>query len=262
MKIVVCIKRVPATTNVKLDPVTNQLKREGVKSVINPFDLYALELGVEFYEKYGGEIIALSMGVKNAEASLREALACGATNAILLTDFQFGGSDTWATSYILASAIKKIGNVDLIICGKQAIDGDTAQVGPGIAAHLNLQQAINVSYTKRVIKNKIEVIRQCESGYDIAEISLPAVLSVIKGINRPRIPTLKNVLKSLNIPIEIWGKDDLDLDLTKIGLKGSPTKVVKSSPPDIDKKDTIVFNQNPENSAENLLLELRKRLLI
>ena len=262
MKIVVCIKRVPATTNVKLDPITYQLKREGVKSVINPFDFYALELGVEFYEKYGGEIITLSMGPKSTETNLHEALACGATSAVLLTDPVFSGSDTWATSYILAAAIKKIGNVDLVICGKQAIDGDTAQVGPGIAAHLNWQQAINVSYTKRAIKNKIQVMRQSESGYDIAEISLPALLCVIKGINRPRIPTLKNVLKSLNTQILIWGKDDLDLDISKIGLKGSPTKVIKSNPLILSKKETLIINESTENSAEQLLLELGKRLLI
>lgn len=262
MKIVVCIKRVPISTDVKLDPVTNRIKREGVKSVINPFDFYALELGAQIYEKYGGEVIALSMGPKSTEYSLREALACGATRAILLTDNNFGGSDTWATSYILANAIKKIGNVDIVICGKQAIDGDTAQVGPGIAAQLNWQQAINVFFTKRVIKNKIKVVRQCESGYDTAEVSLPAVLSVIKGINRPRIPTLKNVLSSLKIPVEFWGKDNLKLDLKKIGLKGSPTKVIKSGIPDMGKKETIILDGSPEKSAEQLLLELRKRLLI
>jgi len=198
MKIVVCIKQVPATHDAKIDPETKRIIREGIKAILNPFDNYALEEGIQLRDQFGGEVIAISMGPQKAENSLREAISVGVDKAILLSDRAFGGSDTWATSYVLAKAIKKIGNVDLVICGKQAIDGDTAQVGPGIAAHLDWFQATYVMAVEKVSSSFIKVKRMHEDGYDLCEIPFPAVLTVVKDINIPRVPSLKGVLASKN----------------------------------------------------------------
>jgi electron transfer flavoprotein beta subunit len=191
MRIVVCIKQVPATNDAKIDPETKRIVREGHKAILNPFDTYALEEGVRLKEKYGGEVIAITMGPQKAEAVLREAISVGADKAILLSDRAFGGSDTWATSYVLAKAIEKIGDVDLVICGKQAIDGDTAQVGPGIAAHLDYLQATYVMAVDNIAESRITVKRMHEEGYDVCQLDLPAVITVVKDINTPRIPSLR-----------------------------------------------------------------------
>jgi len=180
MKIVVCIKQVPASNDAKIDPETKRIIREGQKAIMNPFDTYALEEGVRMKEKYGGEVIALTMGPPKAEAVLREAISAGADRGILLSDRVFGGSDTWATSYALARAIEKIEDVDLVICGKQAIDGDTAQVGPGIASHLDWMQATYVMAVDSIEDNNITVKRMHEDGYDVCELRLPAVLTVVR----------------------------------------------------------------------------------
>ena len=185
MNIIVCIKQVPETTEVRINPETNTLMREGVKSIINPFDMYAIEEGVRLKEKFGGKVTVLTMGPPQAETALKEAISPGADDAVLLSDRAFAGSDTWATSYTLAAGVRKLKEYDLIICGKQASDGDTAQVGPGIATHLDIPQ---VTYVKKIeeVKDKvIKVERMTEEGYEIIESRLPLLITVVKEINTP-----------------------------------------------------------------------------
>lgn len=227
MNIIVCIKQVPETTHVQINPETNTLVREGVKSIINPFDMYAIEEGVRLKEKCGGKVTVLTMGPPQAEAAIREAISIGADEGILICDRAFAGSDTWATSFTLSEAIKKIGVFDLILCGKQASDGDTAQVGPGISAHLDIPQ---VTYVKKIeeIKDKsLRVERMMEEGFEIVETPLPALLTVVKEINEPRLPSLKGMMRSRSAKIILWSQKELNLDSQKIGLCGSPTQVVK-----------------------------------
>ncbi len=227
MEIIVCIKQVPETTEVKINPETNTLIREGVKSIINPFDMYAIEEGVRLKEKFGGKTMVITMGPPQAEVALREAMAMGVDEAILISDRAFAGSDTWATSYTLSCAIKKIGSFDLIICGKQASDGDTAQVGPGISAHLDIPQ---VTYVKKIeeVKNKtMRVERMMEEGFEIIETPLPALLTVVKEINEPRLPSLKGLMRAKQAKIMHWTAKDIAADSACIGLDSSPTRVVK-----------------------------------
>lgn len=262
MKIVVCIKQVPASNDAKIDPETKRIIREGIKSIINPFDNYALEEGVRLREKFGGQVIALTMGPPSAEAILRDAIALGVDSTILLSDQAFGGSDTWATSYALAKAIETIGNVDLILCGKQAIDGDTAQVGPGIAAHLNWQQATNLIEIKYEKDNCILAKRLREYGYDICEMTLPIVATVVKGINTPRVPTLKGRLASLNAEIMLWKPEDIKCNIELLGLHGSPTRVVKTEPPTPRTTNTVTIEGVAEKCASQLVYLLRMRSIL
>jgi electron transfer flavoprotein beta subunit len=262
MKIVVCIKQVPATHDVKIDPETKRIVREGIKAILNPFDTYAVEEGVQLRDKFRGEAIALSMGPPKAEASLREAISVGINRAILLSDRTFGGSDTWATSYVLAKAIQKIGDVDLVICGKQAIDGDTAQVGPGIAAHLGWLQATYVMAVEKISSSSIRVKRMHEDGYDICEMPLPAVITVVKDINTPRVPSLKGCLASKKYEIPVWKPNDVDADTSKIGLDGSPTRVVKTQPPPPRHTISKKIEGTSTECAQTLLRELRLRSIV
>lgn len=262
MKIVVCIKQVPATNEARIDPETKRIVREGQKAVMNPFDTYALEEAIQLRDKFGGEVIALSMGPDKALQSLHEAISLGADRAVLLSDRAFGGSDTWATSYTLANAIKKIGDVDLVICGKQAIDGDTAQVGPGIAAQLGWPQAAYVMKVVACGSNSIRVKRMHEDGHDICELDFPAVLTVLKDINTPRVPTLKGRLASEKMDIPVWKPADIGAETEKIGLDGSPTRVVKTSPPPPRNKVTKKLEGPPEECAGQLVRELKLRSLI
>jgi len=227
MKIIVCIKQVPETTEVRINPETNTLVREGVKSIINPFDMYAIEEAVRLKEKFSGKALVITMGPPQAESALREALSLGIDEGILLSDRAFAGSDTWATSYTLAGAIKKIGQYDLIICGKQASDGDTAQVGPGISTHLDIPQVTYVKKIEEVRDNSLRCERMTEEGFEIIETPLPALLTVVKEINDPRIPSLRGMMRAKQAKIITWSQKDLSLDSQKIGLCGSPTQVVK-----------------------------------
>lgn len=262
MKIVVCIKQVPATNEAKIDPETKRILREDVKAILNPFDHYAIEEAIRLRNKFGGEVIALSMGPDKAVRVLREAISMGADHAVLLNDRAFGGSDTWATSYALAKAIKKIGQVDLVLCGKQAIDGDTAQVGPGIAAHLNWLQATYVMEINILGPHQMKVKRMNEMGYDICLLETPAVLSVVKGINTPRVPTLKGRIASDRYEIPVWTPVDLDADIDQLGLNGSPTRVVKTQPPAPRENITKIIEGAPQMCAQSLINELRLRNLL
>lgn len=262
MKIVVCIKQVPASNNAKIDPETKRIVREGGRAIVNPFDLYAIEEAVAIKERVGGEVIALSMGPEKAKAALVEALSMGADSAVLLSDRAFGGSDTWATSYALAKAIETIGDIDLIICGKQAVDGDTAQVGAGIAAKLNIMQAANVWKVEKTDADGITVKRINEWGYDIVRLKFPALLTVVKDINSPRIPKLHDARLARKAEIPIWKPEDIGAYPDKIGLKSSPTQVVRTAPPAARDAHTLKICGEPEKAADELVKELLKRELI
>lgn len=234
MKIVVCIKQVPETTEVKINPQTNTLMREGVASITNPFDEFALEEALLTKEKHGGEVHVLSMGPPQAIEVLKNALALGADKVYLLSDAAFAGADTLATAYTLAKTIEKIGGVDLVICGKQAIDGDTAQVGPGIATRLGIPQLTYVAKVREIdpAKKKIVVERMLENGREVVESSLPAVITVVKDINEPRLPSLLGIKKAAKATIPTWTAKEVGVDENRVGLKGSPTWVWKIFSPE------------------------------
>lgn len=257
MRVVVCVKQVPGVSSVSIDPVTKRLLREGVASVLNPFDYYALEEGVRLKESLGGELFAISMGPPKAEESLREALAFGADKGILLSDRRFAGSDTWATSYALALAIRKIGKVDLVLCGRQAVDGDTAQVPSGIAAHLNWSQASGVTAVERPEGRFLKLRRMASSGYELCEIALPGVLSTVKELNEPRVPRLAGWRRAAQAAIETWNADAIGAEPELLGLNGSPTRVVKTFAPPSRKGATRLLQGAPEDSAKAIFDELR-----
>ncbi|MFH0791430.1 MAG: electron transfer flavoprotein subunit beta/FixA family protein [Candidatus Omnitrophota bacterium] len=260
MNIIVCIKQVPETTEVRINPETNTLIREGVKSVINPFDMYAIEEGIRLKEKFGGKVTVITMGPPQAEAALRETISLGADEAILFSDRAFAGSDTWATSYILANAVKKIGSFDLILCGKQASDGDTAQVGPGISAHLDIPQVTYVKKIREWTGQIMRVERMMEEGFEIIEIPLPALLTVVKEINEPRLPSLKGMMRAKSAKITIWTQKELNLDPQNIGLCGSPTQVVKIFTPP-QRIGGQILSGETEKIAEKLVELLKDEIV-
>lgn len=261
MNIIVCIKQVPATTNVQIDPETNRLKREGVESIINPFDEYALEEGIRLKEKFAGKITVISMGPPQAENALRECIARGADEAILLSDKNFAGADTLATAYTLASAIKKLPAYDLVICGKQAIDGDTAQVGPGIAEKLNIPHICYVRKIEEIKDGKIRVERMMEDGYDILETTLPALITVVKEINTPRLPSLRGLMLAKKTKINLWNAETINAEKDKIGLTGSPTWVKKIFTPPARKGGEKITG-SPEEIAEKVVTKLKELKLL
>ncbi|MBN1354473.1 MAG: electron transfer flavoprotein subunit beta/FixA family protein [Candidatus Omnitrophica bacterium] len=256
MDIVVCIKQVPNTTQVKINPETNTLMREGVECVINPFDTYAIEEGIRLREKMGGKVTVLTMGPPQAEEALREAIALGCDDAVLLTDRKFAGSDTWATSYVLSRAIKKIGKFDIVICGKQASDGDTAQVGPGISTHLDIPQVTYVKKVESIDKNNARVERMTEEGFEIIDTPLPCVFTVVKEINEPRLPSLKGKMRAKKAEIAKWNAENLNCDFDKIGLDGSPTRVVKifTPPP---RQGGVMLTGDVSDIVDKLVSELK-----
>jgi len=212
---------------VQIDAETGRLKREGVESIINPFDEYAIEEGVRLKERTGGKVIVVTMGPPQAESALREAISRGADEAVLVSDRAFGGADTLATSYALASAIKAIGDYGVIFCGKQATDGDTAQVGPGIAEMLNIPHVAYVKKIEAIDDKSIKVERMMEDGYDLIESPVPVLLTVVKEINNPRIASLKGKMAAKKAVIKTFTATAINADAQKIGLNGSPTQVMK-----------------------------------
>ena len=260
MRYVVCIKQVPETTDVKINPETNTLMRDGVVSIINPFDMYAIEEGLRLKAKTGGTVTVISMGPPQADAALREAISMGADDGILVSDRAFAGSDTWATSYTLAMAIRKIGNFDVIICGKQASDGDTAQVGPGIAIHLDLPQITYVRKIEEITEKSITAERLMENGYEVIQSPLPCVLTVVKEINEPRLPSLKGKMAAKKAVIPTWKAADLNCDPKCIGLEGSPTKVVKifTPPP---RQGGEMLKGEPSEVVPQLIAKLKDAIL-
>ena len=260
MHFVVCIKQVPETTDVKINPDTNTLIREGVESIINPFDMYAIEEAVRLKEKLGGKVTAISMGPPQAESALREAISMGVDEGILVSDRAFAGSDTWATSYTLASAIKKIEDATVILFGKQASDGDTAQVGPGVATHLELPQITYVRKIEEISESTIRAERLLENGYETIEAPLPCVITVVKEINEPRLPSLKGKMAARKASIDTWSAETIEADPKKIGLDGSPTKVIKifTPPP---RAGGEVFEGEPHETVPRLVEALREAVI-
>ncbi len=258
MKIIVCIKQVPDTTNVKINPQTNTLIREGVASIINPFDVYALEEGVRLKEKHGGLVQVLSMGPPQVEAALREAISLGADEAYLLSDRAFAGADTLATAYTLAAGIRKLGGADIILMGRQAIDGDTGQVGPGAAENLGIPHITDIRKIESIdADGTIIVQRLLEDGYVRLKTRLPALFTVVKEINEPRLPSLKGKLRAKKEPIHVWGAKDLELNLERVGLTGSPTQVIKIFTPPRPSGGKV-FQGEVKEAVAGLIAELEK----
>lgn len=227
MNIIVCIKQVPDTTEIKLDPVKGTLIRDGVPSIMNPDDKVGLEFALRLKDKLGAHVTVISMGPPQAEAILREAYAMGVDRAILLSDRKFGGADTLATSNTIAAALRKL-DYDLIVTGRQAIDGDTAQVGPQIAEHLGLPQ---VTYVEELDYNGDGVFtarKADEDGYQIVEVDGPCLITALSSGVKPRYMNVRGILEAFDKEVEVWNYDSIDVDPAKIGLNGSPTRVAKS----------------------------------
>lgn len=258
MNIVVCIKQVPDAKTVRFDTEKGTLVREGVEAVINPFDFHALEAGLHLIDTFGGEVTVLSMGPPQAENALKEALSLGADKAILLSDRAFAGADTWATTYTLAKAIEKLGPVDLVLCGKQAIDGDTAQVGPGLAVRLGLPYVtcVNALSVLNVNEGKtMHLKRVNEDGYDILELEMPALLTVLASLNTPRLPSLKGKMRARKAEIPVWDAREIGAEPGMVGLAGSATQVVSTWVPTFEARREML-----EGSAEEQVEALVSRL--
>jgi electron transfer flavoprotein alpha subunit len=259
VRIIVSIKQVPDADDLRVDPVTNTLVREGVPAVINPPDLHAIEEAVRLKEKYGGEVIVITMGPPQAEISLREAIAMGADETYLITDRAMAGADTWATSYTVFKAIKKIGDADLYIFGRRAVDGETEQVGPQTAKWLGIPIVGYVSKVENVDKenNVLSVVRSTEFEEESIEVPLPATITVNEDINTPRQPDILSIIKSKSAKIHKLTKDDIGAEPNKIGLAGSPTKVIKVHPPPKTRNPELYTEKNPEGAADWLVQKIR-----
>lgn len=262
MRIIVCVKQVPDTNEITINPETGTLIRDGVPSILNNDDANALEQALEIKDEYPDtEVIALTMGPPQAKEMLQECLAMGADDAILLSDRALGGSDTWATSNALAAGIRKIGNFDLIFAGRQAIDGDTAQVGPQIAEKLGIPQ---VTYVKEfeMADGMVTVQRALEDGYEQLRVKLPCVLTAIKELNTPRYMSVPGILRAVKADIKVWNADDIGVDKSVVGLKASPTNVFRSFTPKPKGKGVTVEGDTAKELVSNLLADLRKKHII
>lgn len=254
MKIVVCVKQVPDTAEVRINPETNTLIRDGVPSIINPYDLHAVEAALQLREMAGGEVTVMTMGPPQAEVALRETISMGVDKAVLLTDRLFAGSDTWATAFALYKAIAHIG-ADVILCGKQAIDGDTAQVGPEIAEFLDIP---HIAYIRKIVDikaDRIVVQRLMDDGYDVVESSLPVLLTVVRELNVPRLPSLKGKMAAKKAEIMKLTAADLKVEEKDLGLKGSPTQVRNIFAPEARTNRTMLQG-SPEEMVNKLVADL------
>lgn len=262
MRIIVCAKQVPDTTEVRIDPVTNTLIREGVPSILNPDDANALEAALKIKDEHPDTVVSvISMGPPQAEIMLRECLAMGADEAFLVSDRAFGGSDTWATSNALASACRKLKDYDFIFAGRQAIDGDTAQVGPQIAEKLDIPQ---VTYVQDINFNdgkEVTVQRQLEDGYELIKVKSPAMLTAVKELNSPRYMSVDKIFEAMKKDITIWTINDLDVEPTDVGLKASPTRVARSFTPQ-PKGKSVMLEGSVKEKVERLIVELKHKHLI
>lgn len=255
LSIIALVKQVPDVERVRFDRETGRLDRASAEAMINPFDLNALEAAVLVKERVGGTVTTISMGPPQAKSALRDTLARGADRAILLTDARFAGADTLATSYTLASAIKKLGRFDLIICGEKTVDGDTAQVGPEVAEHLDIPHIGYVDEIKGVTRNGIIVKSKIGRDYRLMELKFPGLITVTKNVNVPRLPTLRDKLRARRARIETWSADDLAdvADADRFGLSGSPTMVVKVYTPPVGGRKGIVIRGSPREAARRLM---------
>jgi electron transfer flavoprotein beta subunit len=255
MRFIVCIKQVPGTTQVSINDETNTLVREGVESIINPFDTYAIEEGVSLKDRFGGQVAVMTMGPQQAEAALREAISVGADDAVLISDRAFAGSDTLATALVLSKAISKMGEHDLIITGKQTMDGDTGQVGPGIAQRLDLPFVGYVSSIEEITDGRMRVKRMTDDGYEVIEVALPCVISVVKEINVPRVPSIRGKMKAKSAQIPVWTAQDLDANPDEVGVGGSPTRVIRIWSPKREQRSEMI-----EGDAESQVSQLIDKL--
>jgi len=262
MNIIVLIKQVPDTTEVTLDPKTGTLIREGIESIINPDDLHALEAAIGLKESAGGKVTVLSMGPPQAIDAISEAIGMGADEGILLTDRAFAGADTWATSYTLSRTIQKIDDYDLIICGRQAIDGDTAQIGPQVADWLDVPQVTYVYEIETIEQDSIIVKQRLEDGYERVQCRLPALLTVIGEMNTPRFPIVGRLIDACNekAPIKIWNAADIGVQTSDVGLDGSLTHVIKTFAPKLKREGKMLEGDTKEVVAD-LVGKLRKSKL-
>lgn len=255
MNIIVCIKQVPDTAEVRINPETNTLIREGVPSIINPYDLHAIEAALQIKEKTGAKVTVITMGPPQAEDALREAISMGADDVRLISDRAFAGADTWATSYVLCKAIEKLG-YDIILCGKQAIDGDTAQVGPEVAELLNIPHIAYIKKIEDVSDKSIKVQRLMDDGYDVVESPLPVLLTVVKELNTPRLPSLKGKMAAKKAVITKMDLNAIGAEPENVGLKGSPTQVKNIFAPQL-KADRKMLQGSIEEQVDALVRELR-----
>lgn len=260
MKIVVCIKQVPDTTEIKLDPVTGTLIRDGVPSIMNPDDKGGLEFALQLKDQYGAHVTVVTMGPPQAEAILREAYAMGVDRAILLSDRKFGGADTLATSNTIAAALRAL-DYDLIITGRQAIDGDTAQVGPQIAEHLDLPQVTYVENLKFDGNKTFTVKKSTEDGYQIVEVDAPCVLTALASGVKPRYMSVKGIVEAYDHEIEIWNYSNITVDEKKIGLNGSPTRVFKSFTKGV-KAAGQIYEVEPAEAVDIIISKLKEKFII
>ena len=264
MQIIVPIKQVPETKNVKMDEATGTVIRQGVESIVNPLDLYSIELALTLKDKYGGQVVAVTMGPSIAVEALKEAISMGCDSALLISDKVFGGSDTWATSLVISEAIKRL-NFDIIICGERATDGDTGQVGPGIAAFLDLPVITYVSKVEEIDGRTCRVERMVEDGYELQSCPLPLVLTVVKEVSDPRLPTLRGKLRAKKAEIQVWDHEFLSIDPEQIGLKGSPTRVVKIFKPKVTRDCQLCFavdDEMTDDSVDKFFEHLKRKELI
>jgi electron transfer flavoprotein beta subunit len=260
VQVIACIKQVPDTTQVKIDPNTGTLIREGVPFIMNPFDTHALEESMRLKDKYGFRVTVISMGPPNTVVTLKKALAVGADETILLSDRVFGGADTLATSQVLAETIKQLNQQDpvaIVICGKQTIDGDTAQVGPGIASRLKYAQLTLVDQIQSVDVNtkKVIVRRKLEGRHEIVEAAMPVMITVVREINHPRYPTVPGRLAAETATVKVWDNKTLKLDENLIGLKGSATQVRRIFSPERAKGEIIGDGVNKPVETADLLVD-------
>lgn len=259
MKIIVLVKQVPDTTEVKLDPKTGNLIREGIKSIINPDDLHALEAAAQVKARHGGKVIALSMGPPQAVDAISEAMGMGADEGILLSDRAFAGADTWATSSTLGQAIETIGAYDLIIAGRQAIDGDTAQIGPQVADFLGVPHVSYVFDIEDVKKKTMVVKRRLEDGFERVQCALPALLTVIGELNTPRYPDVARLIDACRdkAPIKAWNAADIGVQTKDVGLEGSLTHVIKTFAPKAQRQSEILEG-NAKETVNTLIGKLKE----
>ncbi len=257
MNVVVCIKQVPGKIKIEIDPQTNTLIRGGSDPTINPFDMYALEEGIRLKERYQGKVTVISMGPPQVEGTLREAVALGADEAILLSDPIFEGSDTWATSYVLSKGLMKLGQFDIVLCGRQSIDGETGQVGPQLAELMGLPFVSYVSKVEEVRDGQMKMQRMVEEGHQLIEMTLPGVISVVKEINVPRLPSLRGLMQSKKARITVWTARELGVDANKVGLSGSPTQIVKVFYPQRTRQVELLQG-SPESQVNRLIEKLRE----
>lgn len=261
MNVIVCLKSVPEVASVKIDPATGDLVMPGIKNVINTFDSYALEEGVRTKEKFGGKVTVISMGPPQVADTLKETVSLGADEAILLSDNAFAGADTWATAYTLAAAINKLGQYDIVICGRQTVDGNTGQVGPQLAEMLGLPVITNVSKIEEIAEGQLRTRRMIDEGQAVVQAPLPAVITVTKEINVPRLPSLRSIMRSKNAVIPVWDLKELGIDPGRVGLPGSFTQVIKVFYPERTRQSTI-FQGELENQIDSLVDKLKSSGLV